>query len=350
MVAAVFVLVSAAHAAGNDKKSGNPPTLSTSDFDYYLTGNVADQKPRPPDSQMMVLMGGGLDVDQAFVDMIRKAGGHGSDKIDVVVIRASGEDGYNDYLFAMDGVDSVETVVIKKHSGADNPKVISIIERADVLFIAGGDQWTYINQWNDTAVERTIKSVLLAKNVPIGGTSAGLAVLGAVDFSAQHDTITSPDALNNPYDLRLMLDNTFLETVPKLQNTIADAHLVSRDRMGRLVTFLARMVKDGILWRDARAIGVDEGTAVVIDGAIANVRSNAGGTGAAYFLKFPQDPGTSLVVEPRTPLEVSSIHVDKLTNAPRDRFQMDPWVMTGGTSYSLYVQRGVLYGPGSNPY
>jgi len=131
---------------------------------------------------MTVLMGGGLDVNQAFFDMIRKAGGHGNDKIDVVVIRASGEDGCNDSLFAMEGVDSVETVVIKKHSGADNRKVISIIKGADVLFIAGGDQRTYIDQWNDTDVERTIKSVLLAKNVPIGGTGAGLVVLGGVDL------------------------------------------------------------------------------------------------------------------------------------------------------------------------
>ncbi|MEJ8852464.1 cyanophycinase [Variovorax rhizosphaerae] len=224
----------------------------------------------------------------------------------------------------MEGVDSVETLVIRKRSAANDPRVIRIVEGADVLFIAGGDQWTYIDQWNDTALERTIKSVLLANNVPIGGTSAGLAVLGAVDFSAQHDTITSPDALNNPYAHRLTLDSTFLETVPRLQNTIADAHLVSRDRMGRLVTFLARMVKDGISWRDAHAVGVDEGTAVVIDGGVATVRSNEGGTGAAYFLKFPQDPGTSLVVEPRTPLEVSSIHVDKLTKAPGTRFRWTP--------------------------
>ncbi|RZL94171.1 MAG: hypothetical protein EOP82_05890 [Variovorax sp.] len=350
LVAASLFLVSAGHAAGNDKPTGAAPTLSTKDFDYYLTGDPADRNAPKPASQMTVLMGGGLDVDQAFMDMIRKAGGTAANKIDIVVIRASGEDGYNDYLFEMEGVDSVETLVIRTRAGANDPKVSGIIAGADVLFIAGGDQWSYISAWNETSVENTIKSELLADNVPIGGTSAGLAVLGAIDFSAQYGTITSAEALSNPYNKKLTLDATFLETTPKLPDTVVDAHLVSRDRMGRLVTFLARMVKDGMAWGRARAIGVDEGTAVVIDGDVARVRSNSGGTGAAYFLRFPQDPGTSLVVQPKTALEVSSIHVDKLTQAPGTLFHMGNWLRTGGSSYSLYVQGGVLYGPGNNPY
>ncbi|RJG01988.1 cyanophycinase [Noviherbaspirillum sedimenti] len=351
LAAASFVLISPVQAAGGGSGTGAKPTLSTKDFDFYLTGNSTDRSPSQPTSQMTVLMGGGLDVDQAFKDMIAKAGGSATNKIDVVVIRASGADGYNPYLFTMDGVDSVETLVIKTPNGANDPKVTSVMLGADVLFIAGGDQWSYIGQWNQTSVEAIIRTVLLPKNVPIGGTSAGLAVLGAVDFSAQYGTITSSDALSNPYHRRLTLDDTFLETIPKLQNTIVDAHLVSRDRMGRLVTFLARMIKDGMPWSAARAIGVDEGTAVVIDGDIATVRANSGGTGAAYFLQLPQDPGTSLIVKPKTPLEVSSVQVDKLTQAAGGHFDMVNWLRNGGGStYSLYVQRGVLYGPGNNPY
>ena len=348
LAAASLMLASPAQAAGGGAGSGAKPTLATRDFDYYRTGNLANMSPPRPATQMTVLMGGGLDVDEAFRDMIAKAGGSATSKVDVVVIRASGEDGYNAYLAGMEGVDSVETLVIKTPAGADDSRVRDIILGADVLFIAGGDQWSYIGQWNQTAVETSIKA-LLEKNVPIGGTSAGLAVLGAVDFSAQYGTITSADALDNPYHRRLTLDRTFLETTPKLQNTLVDAHLVSRDRMGRLVTFLARMVKDGLPWSSARAIGVDEGTAVVIDGDTATIRSNSGGTGAAYFLKLPQEPGASLVVEPKTPLEVSSIQVDKLTKADGTCFTMD-WLSTCGSRYLLYVQRGVLYGPGNNPY
>lgn len=348
-VSTAIFFVSAAHGAGNASKSGTAPTISTKNYDYYLTGNVNDQVLTAPTSRMTVLMGGGLDVDQAFQDMIAKARGSATTKVDIVVIRASGEDGYNPYLSQMQGVDSVETLVIKNTQGANDSKVKSIVAGADVLFIAGGDQWTYISQWNETSIETTVKA-LSNKNVPIGGTSAGLAVLGAVDYSAQYGTVTSAEALADPYNRRLTLHNTFLETVPLLGNTIVDAHLVSRDRMGRLVTFLARMIKDGIPWNSARAIGVDEGTAVVIDGDKAVVRSNGGGTGAAYFLRLPYDATKSFVVKSRTPLDVRSVQVDKLTQSPDAWFDLANGIRSGGTGYSLDVINGVLYGPGNNPY
>lgn len=352
LLAACLLLASPAQGAGFDKKSGKPPTLATRDLDYYLTGNPADMaRSNQPTTQMTVLMGGDAEVDEAFHRMIARAGGTPGNKIDAVVIRASGEDGYNDYLFAMPGVDSVETLVIRSREAANDPMVARIIAGADLLFIAGGDQWNYINLWNETEVEKTIKNVLLSGKVPIGGTSAGLAVLGAVDYSAQYDTVTSAEALANPYHRQLTLDRSFIETVPRLENTIADAHLRARDRMGRLVTFLARMVKDGLSWRVARAIGVDEQTALVIDGGTAIVLTNQDSPGAVYFLKLPQEPGASLVVLPKTPLEVSSVHVDKLTQAAGAAFDMANWMLRGGgTSYQLYVQKGVLYGPGGSAY
>ena len=351
---ASFFLALPAQAGGADKASGTAPTYSSQDYDYFLTGNAANVVPeRRPRTQMTVLMGGGLDVDQAYKDMIAKAGGDlGGPKIDVVVIRASGADGYNQYLYDMGGVDSVETLVIKTRAGANDPRVRDIIAGADMLFIAGGDQWNYVNLWNETEVENTIKTVLLAARVPIGGTSAGLMVLGAVDFSAQNGTITSDQALGNPYDRRLTLDETFLETVPSLGGTITDAHLVTRDRMGRLVTFLARMVADGRRsWSAARAIGVDEETALVIDNGIGRVLGNPGAARAVYFLRLPQDPRDTLVVKPKTPLEVRAVQVDKITaDAGGDRFNLDSWLLYGGTTYQLSVQSGVLYGPGGNFY
>ena len=93
---------------------------------------------------MLVMMGGGEEVDEAFDQMIAKAGGTGGSKVDAVVIRTSGADGYNDYLLEMVGVDSVESLVIKTRDAANSPRVNAIVAGADLLFIAGGDQSTYI--------------------------------------------------------------------------------------------------------------------------------------------------------------------------------------------------------------
>lgn len=314
----VFGLHGAASAAGTEGKAGAKPTSSTKHYDYYLTGNGGDVVPDAPRTPLLVLMGGGQDVDSAFKAMIDKAATRGS-TVDVVVIRATGADGYNGYLYnelytvpgEVSPVDSVETLVIKSRTGADDAAVNAIVARADVLFIAGGDQWDYINLWKGSRLDLTLKG-LQARNVPIGGTSAGLAVMGDFDFSAQNGTITSEQALANPYDRRETLDPGlmgpgFITGLKGLADTITDAHLITRDRMGRLVSFLARVVEDNG-WRAsptrARGIGLDEYTALVVDDGIAAIH----GGGTAYFVQ-PQLPGD--VVKPKKPLEIRNVRVDK---------------------------------------
>jgi putative intracellular protease/amidase len=195
-VLTALVLATPAQAAGGKTGSGTP-TESTKLYDYYLTGNAANVLfALAPDNQMLVLMGGGLDVDAAYVRMIDQARSKETKPVDVVVLRTSGADGYNDYIAGLKPgeVDSVESIVIKSRDGAESDRVNAIVAAADVLFIAGGDQWTYIAMWAGTRLEATIKG-LLAKKVPFGGTSAGLAVLGEVDFSAQYNTVDSLRAL-----------------------------------------------------------------------------------------------------------------------------------------------------------
>ena len=76
------------------------------------------------------------------------------------------------------------------------------------LFIAGGDQSDYVNLWKDTPVEDAIHA-LLGKGVPIGGTSAGLAILGQYGFAALNGSITSEQALANPFNRRQPLVRDF---------------------------------------------------------------------------------------------------------------------------------------------
>lgn len=324
-----------AQAAGGGAGSGAKATTSNKHYDYYLSGNAADARPAAPASKMMVLMGGGVDVDGAFQAMIARAGGSAASRIDVVIVRASGADGYNPYLYAMTGVDSVETLVVKTRTGANDPAVNAIVARADVVFIAGGDQWNYVSLWKGTALESTLLA-LADRNVPTGGTSAGLAVLGAVDYSAQNGTVTSAEALADPYHRRVTLDRTFLNRLPHLGGTVTDPHLVTRDRMGRLVTFMARMIQDGwVTTADARAIGVDEQTALVVEAAAGSApTATVVGVGAAYLLQ-PSIAPTTVVA--RRPLGFAAIGVRKVT-AGSGSFTL--W--GGAPSYHLDAVNGVL--------
>jgi cyanophycinase-like exopeptidase len=140
-------------------------------YEYYVTGNAGDVTAST--SAGLVLMGGGTDVDAAFQWMIGKSGGG-----DFVVIRASGTDAYNPWIYNdLGGVDSAETIIIKNRAAASDPFVVNQIRNAEALFIAGGDQSNYVDYWKGTPVEDAIH-YLVTRNVPIGGTSAGLAVMG----------------------------------------------------------------------------------------------------------------------------------------------------------------------------
>lgn len=297
-----------AQAAGGGAGSGAKPTVSARTYDYYLSGSAVDMPASEPSSQLLVLMGGGSDVDEAFRQMVAKARGGVGGKVDVVVLRTSGADGYNPYLLAMDGVDSVETLVLNKPEAANDAEVNRIVAGADVLFIAGGDQSTYIANWTGTRLQRTITS-LMQRRVPFGGTSAGMAVLGDVDYTGENGSVTSDQALSNPYDRRVTLSTAFLTGLPGLQGTVTDTHVRTRDRMGRLVTFLARMVRDGLTpLAAARGIGVDEATAVLVDSG----RATVVGAHAAYFLRPTIAPA---VVAARTPLDFRTVQVHKIPAA-----------------------------------
>jgi len=64
------------------------------------------------------------------------------------------------------------------------------------------------------------------------------------------DGLTSKQALANPYFSRVTVRRDFLE-IPLLRNTLTDSHFAKRDRMGRTLVFLARIVQDG--WSLSRA-------------------------------------------------------------------------------------------------
>ena len=183
-------------------------------------------------------MGGGDDLDEAFKWMCERAGGG-----DFVVLRASGDEDYNPYIQGLCKLNSVATLILKSREAAKDPFVADAIRHAEAVFIAGGDQAHYINWWMDTPVQQALNEAI-QRGVPIGGTSAGLAVQGEFVYSAQGDApddkdLNSPQTLANPYHPRVTIVHAFLKN-PLLKNVITDTHFAARDRMGRTLVFMAR--------------------------------------------------------------------------------------------------------------
>ena len=295
-------------------------------FQAFIVGNPADAPQAPSLSPGLVLMGGGTDVDAAFQWMCQRAGGG-----DFVVIRTSGTDAYNPYIQQLcPQMDSVETIIITSVTGANSAYVSSHIQTAEALWIAGGDQSTYVNLWRGTAVQSGVNFLINSKLAPVGGTSAGLAVLSQFIYTGQLGSVTSSQALANPFHRYVTLDRDLFQS-PLGVDKLYDSHFVTRDRMGRSLTFLARIVNNG--WStQPRGIGIDEETALLVT---PNGTATMVGTGAAYFL---QAPGPAQVLAEKTPLTYLNIGVYKLPQG--GTFNFSTWTGTGGVAYTLNVNNG----------
>jgi cyanophycinase len=295
-----------------------------STYTYFSIGSTANKVTQT--SIGIALMGGGSNVDDAFRFLIDRSGGG-----DIVVLCAGCDASYNTYINGLGKVDSVETISFKSRAASSDPFVAAKIRNAEALFIAGGDQSNYLNFWKGTPVEAAI-NFLVTKNVPIGGTSAGLAVLGQFSFTAMNGTVISGEALANPYGPRVALDNDFI-ALPLMQNIITDSHFVARDRMGRLVTFLGRIAQDGWV-QSPRGIGIDEFGAVLVDG---DGSSRFVGVGAAYFLSTP---GLPEVCAAGMQLTYGNLSVYRMIGSAT--FNIVSWTGRGGVSYSLSANGGTL--------
>jgi cyanophycinase len=266
-----IALVLQACSGTRGKQIATSPTVLASSASLGITGDPADVQTQTQPG--LLLAGGGGDVDAAMQWLLERSGGG-----DVVIIRASGSTGYNNYLFKLGKVNSVETLLINSRALAMNDTIVQIVRNAEALFIAGGDQWNYTQYWMGTPLNDAINYLINKKKVPVGGTSAGLAILGEYFFDAKNGGITSDSAMQNPFHPKMSVNRGFIKT-KLLTNLITDSHYDQRNRQGRHVVMLATiMMKDKI---KPRGLGLDEKTAVAID---EKGNMKIFGSGNAWFL------------------------------------------------------------------
>lgn len=277
-------------------------------FDYFVAGNPSLPRAAHTESAL-ALMGGGGSVDAAFSAIAKHAGaGH------ILILRAVAddsfdpEDGHYGELFMTQWgpVASAQTIVFHTRAASFDPRVIAALSAADGIFLAGGDQGNYIRYWKGTPVQQALNAHVLA-NRPIGGSSAGLAILGHYSYtSLDGGSMESKTALADPYNSGMTLENDFLH-FRYLENVVTDSHFSQRSRLGRLIVFVARFDKDrpraGIF-----GIGLDEKTALVIDAN--GVGKLAMGSAGNAWLVIPRKPPTVLLE--KQPLTMEDIRIVRL--------------------------------------
>ncbi len=240
---------------------------------HYVLGDVSARTPGKVEPGLL-LMGGGDRNFEAMRWFMKKAGnGH------IVVLRASqaGEIG-EEFFNEVGGIASVETYVFSDRESASDPAVLRSLKRADGIFLAGGDQSRYVRYWRGTPVGAALDAHVRAGK-PLGGTSAGLAMQGEYLYGAMDGgSVISPHALADPLGPDNTIETDFLQ-LALLKGVITDTHFSERNRLGRLIAFVAKA--ESLAGRPILGLGVDEDAAVAVEGdGTARVYATAPGAGA----------------------------------------------------------------------
>lgn len=234
------------------------------DLVRYFSGNETDAKPKLR-GPYLILVGGGSDQDaamQASIDAVRGCIDCDT-KLDVVVLRASGSDGYNPWFMSLKGINSVTSYVITDRASSDRKDVVETVRNAEIVFFAGGDQCNYVRWIKGTKTADAVKSVY-GKGGAVGGSSAGLAIQGQIVYDSCPDqSAKSSDVLLDPYSVDVSLSRDFFNWSP-MRGIITDTHFAQRDRMGRLLVFMARTLAANDMNR-VEGLGISEQTVLLVD-------------------------------------------------------------------------------------
>ncbi len=148
-------------------------------------------------------------------------------------------------IFREIGVKAARTLPIESRQDAEQEELLEKLERADGIFMTGGNQLRLSTTLGGTAAARAIRR-RNAQGVIVAGTSAGAAFLSE-HMIATGDEGATPHAGSVTLSPGLGLTN----------RVVIDQHFRQRDRLGRLLTALAYNPF-------AIGLGLDEDTAAFI--------------------------------------------------------------------------------------
>lgn len=227
----------------------------------------------------LVLVGGGSEDRNSWSDEPYSWAVNQSQNKKVAVISYTDEDNWIPDYFKFLGAVQADNIKFTSRTVADQQLMYDSLMQYDVFFFKGGDQSYYYNYFKDTKTEQAIVDKFNSGGV-MSGTSAGMAILSSVIFSAQNGSLFPDDVLQNFKDSDMTLRNDFL---PFLPGFIVDTHFTERGRGARLLGFMANwfLTKGEVL----TGIGVDDRTALCVD------QNNIGhvyGTGAVSIYSAEQ--------------------------------------------------------------
>lgn len=149
-----------------------------------------------------------------------------------------------------------------RNLGVAKPRVLRATSRQDIvdadvdtlldgvtgIFMTGGDQMRLVSLLGGTKLADRIRSTVRSSNIVLAGTSAGAAAMSTT-------MVVRGEPSSHPYKSAVRLS----PGLGFLKNIIIDQHFTERGRISRLVTAVSYNPYN-------LGIGIDENTAIILDG------------------------------------------------------------------------------------
>jgi len=214
----------------------------------------------------LFIIGGGSRSDALIKDLVTTSGLKSTDYVIVLPMASEEPDTGFKYI----------DLQIKKHTqakvrnfdfakfGVGRKGWVDSLQNAKLIYILGGDQNRFMKSVLNTPIYQAIHQAY-QKGGTIAGTSAGAAVMSKYMITGKQLLVKDyKETFNQLLDKNIEL----AEGLGLLTHTIVDQHFIKRNRYNRLLSALA-------LHPEMVMVGIDESTAIVIQGNKARVTGDS---------------------------------------------------------------------------
>jgi cyanophycinase len=170
-------------------------------------------------------------------------------------IRADQQGGFLKRL----GAKNVTEIPYREQKDLEKPEVIDLLKKATGIWFGGGRQWNFVDAYEGTKLPELFREVLNRGGV-IGGSSAGATIQG--DYLIR----------GAPAGPNIMMSEGYERALGFLPGVAIDQHFSARNRFADMTAFMAK-------YPQYLGIGLDESTAIVVQGSIAEIL----GKGKVHF-------------------------------------------------------------------
>lgn len=222
-------------------------------------------KPKAPEVETgtLVIVGGGGTTTEIMDRFFAAAGG--KDSLVVVIPTATEQEivpddpGDAKYIRKWGGK-NVKILHTRDRKQADDPEFSKVLTEAKGVWFGGGRQWRFVDSYEGTLTAKRFREVL-ARGGVIGGSSAGASI--------QSEYMPRGHPLGNT----VMAAEGYERGFGYLPGCAVDQHFFARKRLSDMTGLMKR-------YPQYLGIGIDESTAVVVTGHVAEV---LGKTKAAFY-------------------------------------------------------------------